>query len=87
MPAPMLKIEKVGMTFPTRRGPFVALRDIDLVVGRGEQTRSGEARLRFQGKRTIVGGDRRADRFPIGVGETIGRGRLLTQGDPLLRRA
>ncbi len=33
---PMLKIEGVGMTFATRRGPFVALRDIDLQVKRGE---------------------------------------------------
>jgi nitrate/nitrite transport system ATP-binding protein len=31
-----LHIESVGMTFPTRRGPFVALRDIDLTVRRGE---------------------------------------------------
>jgi len=29
-------IEKVGMTFATKKGPFVALRDIDLVVRRGE---------------------------------------------------
>jgi nitrate/nitrite transport system ATP-binding protein len=29
-------IESVGMTFKTRRGPFVALRDIDLSVARGE---------------------------------------------------
>ena len=33
---PMLKIEGVGMTFPTKRGPFVALRDIDLEVARGQ---------------------------------------------------
>jgi nitrate/nitrite transport system ATP-binding protein len=33
---PMLKIENVGMTFTTRRGPFVALRDISLEVSRGE---------------------------------------------------
>jgi nitrate/nitrite transport system ATP-binding protein len=33
---PMLHIEGVGMTFPTRRGPFVALRDIDLDVERGQ---------------------------------------------------
>ena len=33
---PMLHIEGVGMSFPTRRGPFVALRDIDLDVARGE---------------------------------------------------
>ncbi len=31
-----LHIEQVGMTFPTKRGPFVALRDIDLSVQRGE---------------------------------------------------
>jgi nitrate/nitrite transport system ATP-binding protein len=33
---PMLQISGVGMTFATRRGPFVALRDIDLRVQRGE---------------------------------------------------
>jgi nitrate/nitrite transport system ATP-binding protein len=33
---PMLQISKVGMTFTTKRGPFVALRDIDLNVERGE---------------------------------------------------
>jgi nitrate/nitrite transport system ATP-binding protein len=33
---PMLSIQGVGMTFPTKRGPFVALRDIDLEVQRGE---------------------------------------------------
>jgi nitrate/nitrite transport system ATP-binding protein len=32
----MLRISGVGMTFATRRGPFVALRDIDLEVRRGE---------------------------------------------------
>jgi nitrate/nitrite transport system ATP-binding protein len=31
-----LHIENVGMTFPTKRGPFVALRDIHLTVQRGE---------------------------------------------------
>ena len=38
MPAnkPMLQINDVGMTFPTRRGPFVALRNISLTVQRGE---------------------------------------------------
>ncbi len=35
-PKPMLSIQGVGMTFPTARGPFVALRDIDLDVQRGE---------------------------------------------------
>jgi nitrate/nitrite transport system ATP-binding protein len=35
-PRGFVHIEKVGMTFGTKRGPFVALRDIDLVVGRGE---------------------------------------------------
>jgi nitrate/nitrite transport system ATP-binding protein len=29
-------IESVGMTFKTKRGPFVALRDIDLSVTKGE---------------------------------------------------
>ena len=33
---PMLRISDAGMTFPTRRGPFVALRDISLDVQRGE---------------------------------------------------
>ncbi len=33
---PMLQINDVGMTFPTRRGPFVALRNISLTVQRGE---------------------------------------------------
>ncbi len=33
---PMLQIAAAGMTFATRRGPFVALRDIDLDVRRGE---------------------------------------------------
>ncbi len=31
-----LSIEDAGMVFPTRRGPFVALRDISLDVNRGE---------------------------------------------------
>ncbi|MCM8610879.1 ABC transporter ATP-binding protein [Accumulibacter sp.] len=31
-----LQIDGVGMVFPTRRGPFVALRDINLEVQRGE---------------------------------------------------
>ena len=34
---PMLQISGVGMTFSTRRGPFVALRDIDLTVARGDK--------------------------------------------------
>ena len=33
---PMLQINDVGMTFPTQRGPFIALRDISLDVERGE---------------------------------------------------
>jgi nitrate/nitrite transport system ATP-binding protein len=33
---PVLHIESVGMTFPTKRGPFIALRDIDLDVERGQ---------------------------------------------------
>jgi nitrate/nitrite transport system ATP-binding protein len=33
---PMLQIRDVGMSFPTRRGPFVALRDITLDVHQGE---------------------------------------------------
>ncbi|MDP1899717.1 MAG: ABC transporter ATP-binding protein [Rubrivivax sp.] len=33
---PMLQLSHVGMTFATRRGPFVALRDISLEVQRGE---------------------------------------------------
>jgi energy-coupling factor transporter ATP-binding protein EcfA2 len=31
-----LHIEDAGMVFPTRRGPFVALRDINLDINRGE---------------------------------------------------
>ena len=31
-----LKIEQVGMTFETRKGPYVALREIDLEIARGE---------------------------------------------------
>lgn len=31
-----LKIENVGMTFDTRKGPFVALREIDLEIRKGE---------------------------------------------------
>ncbi len=33
---PMLQINDVGMTFATKRGPFVALRDISLDVEQGE---------------------------------------------------
>jgi nitrate/nitrite transport system ATP-binding protein len=33
---PMLQISGAGMTFATRRGPFVALRDVHLDVERGE---------------------------------------------------
>ncbi len=33
---PMLQINDVGMTFPTKRGPYVALRDVSLDVHRGE---------------------------------------------------
>ena len=32
----MLVIDQVGKTFPTPRGPYVALRDINLMVARGE---------------------------------------------------
>src|SRR3979490_2968252 len=31
-----LKIENVGMSFDTKKGPFVALRDIDLEIRKGE---------------------------------------------------
>jgi len=34
--ADYVHVERVGMTFATRRGPFVALRDIDLSVRNGE---------------------------------------------------
>jgi nitrate/nitrite transport system ATP-binding protein len=36
MSKPMLHIEDVGMTFPTKRGPFVALREIKLDIAKGE---------------------------------------------------
>lgn len=36
VPRGFVHIEKVGMTFGTKKGPFVALRDIDLVVERGQ---------------------------------------------------
>jgi nitrate/nitrite transport system ATP-binding protein len=31
-----LKIERVGMTFDTKKGPYIALRDIDLDIEKGE---------------------------------------------------
>ena len=31
-----VRIEQIGMTFKTKKGPFVALRDIDLTIERGE---------------------------------------------------
>ncbi|MGZ5226785.1 MAG: ATP-binding cassette domain-containing protein, partial [Burkholderiales bacterium] len=31
-----LKIENVGMSFDTKKGPFVALREIDLEINKGE---------------------------------------------------
>jgi len=31
-----VRIENVGMTFKTKKGPFIALRDIDLTICRGE---------------------------------------------------
>ena len=36
MNKPMVKIESVGQSFQTKQGRFVALRDIDLTVARGE---------------------------------------------------
>ena len=36
MNAPIVKVERVGMRFDTNKGPFVALRDIDLEIARGE---------------------------------------------------
>jgi nitrate/nitrite transport system ATP-binding protein len=36
MSKPLLHLENVGMTFDTRRGPFVALRDIHLDIAPGE---------------------------------------------------
>lgn len=36
MNAPIVKVERVGMRFDTAKGPFVALRDIDLEIARGE---------------------------------------------------
>jgi nitrate/nitrite transport system ATP-binding protein len=35
-PSRFLRIEDVGMSFPTRKGTFVALRDVNLDVARGE---------------------------------------------------
>ena len=35
-PSRFLSIENVGMTFPTKKGDFVALRDVNLNVARGE---------------------------------------------------
>jgi nitrate/nitrite transport system ATP-binding protein len=36
MMKPLVKIERVGQTFDTKQGRFVALRDIDLSIARGE---------------------------------------------------
>jgi len=36
MNKPMVKIESVGQTFQTKQGSFIALRDIDLTVAKGE---------------------------------------------------
>lgn len=36
MNALIVKVERVGMRFDTAKGPFVALRDIDLEIARGE---------------------------------------------------
>jgi nitrate/nitrite transport system ATP-binding protein len=36
MNKPLVKIERVGQTFATKKGNFVALRDIDLNIGEGE---------------------------------------------------
>jgi nitrate/nitrite transport system ATP-binding protein len=36
MNKPMLQVQGAGMTFATKRGPFVALRAIDLIIARGE---------------------------------------------------
>jgi nitrate/nitrite transport system ATP-binding protein len=35
-PREFVCIEQIGMTFKTKKGPFVALRDVDLTVSRGE---------------------------------------------------
>ncbi|MGH7350511.1 MAG: ATP-binding cassette domain-containing protein, partial [Candidatus Rokuibacteriota bacterium] len=32
----LIRLDRVGMTYPTASGPVEALRDIDLAVGRGE---------------------------------------------------
>jgi nitrate/nitrite transport system ATP-binding protein len=31
-----VQVSQVGVTFPTRSGPFIALRDVDLMIARGE---------------------------------------------------
>jgi nitrate/nitrite transport system ATP-binding protein len=36
MNKPLVKIERVGQTFDTKQGKFVALRDIDLAIAPGE---------------------------------------------------
>ncbi|CAG0961466.1 partial nitrate/nitrite transport system ATP-binding protein, partial [Rhodocyclaceae bacterium] len=36
MTKPLVKIERVGQSFDTKKGRFVALRDIDLAIGEGE---------------------------------------------------
>ena len=33
---PFVRVDNVGMIFSTRKGPFIALRDIDLAVAKGE---------------------------------------------------
>ena len=33
---PFVRVDSVGMIFSTRKGPFIALRDIDLAVAKGE---------------------------------------------------
>ena len=33
---PFVRVDRVGMIFSTRKGPFIALRDIDLAVAKGE---------------------------------------------------
>jgi nitrate/nitrite transport system ATP-binding protein len=36
MKRPLVKVENAGMTFDTKKGKFVALRDIDLTIAEGE---------------------------------------------------